>query len=170
LPWSNLIPSTRAGKFARTHAGNVGQPNQELLWVRPTMEHRYCKRNRRPPNKDLAQLPGSSARRHSQGGKRLQAHGREHLHRSGRACRLDPPAPHSTFSGRAPLGLERFLGLPILRTLVIRLRDNPGAEHYGSGVMVLPVAASNAAHVRMQAMPQWLAERAAATSHGQTRR
>jgi hypothetical protein len=52
---------------------------------------------------------------------------------------------HSTCSGRAPLGLERFLGFPILRTLVIRLRDNPGAEHSGSGMMVLPVAASNAA-------------------------
>ena len=52
---------------------------------------------------------------------------------------------HLTCSGRAPLGLERFLGFPILRTLVIRLRDNPGAEHSGSGIMVLPVAASNAA-------------------------
>ena len=60
---------------------------------------------------------------------------------------------HSTCSGRAPLGLERFLGFPILRTLVIRPRDTPARSTLARGSLSCRWR-PRTPHVRMQTMPR----------------
>ena len=96
----DLAPSPLAGKFGR---GRSLQP-------------RHGKAKRAPANKDPTHLPGSSVRRHSEP---------QHLHRSGRACRLDPPGAALDVLGSRSIRPRASSSASILRTLVIRLRDQP---------------------------------------------
>ena len=72
--------------------------------------------------------------------------------REGNACAI-LRSSHSTCSGRAPLGLERFLGFPILRTLVIRPRDTRARSTLARGSRSCRWR-PRTPHVRMQAMPR----------------
>jgi hypothetical protein len=57
LPWSHLIPSTREGRFTRTHARSAGQRNRELLCVRLTVERPWW-RHDGPISKDPGSIVG----------------------------------------------------------------------------------------------------------------